>query len=272
MTFPVAAVIKPNLVNGRIPLSQLTQVTLPGTQRACYLYDPAARALDALAAAVFARFGVTLTGSTPAPGDCYRSYDQQLAVFNQRYRPTYNPFTCTIADARTGPDGTRWYKLRGVAAVASPGTSNHGLGIAIDLAIWDGSKAVAITSNLPLFTWLITNAIRFGFSWESQSEPWHLRHVLGDEVAPAVKAHEIGSASPIVKTPIERRKLMFLTWWWKTDPTVPSGHIVTDGFAWRSVESVEAGDELAVLGVVDQRKGAGLDPRKHKALYKAVRA
>lgn len=268
MTYPVAAVIRPNLTNGRIPLTQLTQVTLPGTRQACYLYNPAARALDAMVAEVFVQHGVTLTGSTPAPGDCYRSYDQQLAVFNQRYRPTYNPLTCTLADARTGPDGTRWYKLRGVAAVASPGTSNHGLGIAIDLAIWDGTKAVAITSNLPLFTWLLVNAIRFGFSWESQSEPWHLRHVLGDEVASAVKAYEAG----FVKAPIERRKRMFLTWWWKTDPTVPGGHIVTDGFTWRSVESVEAGDELAALGAADQRKGAGLDPRKHKALFKAVRA
>ena len=59
MTYPVVAAIRPNLPNGRIPLAQLTQVTLPGTTRACYLYEPAARAWAALAAAVSREFNVT---------------------------------------------------------------------------------------------------------------------------------------------------------------------------------------------------------------------
>jgi hypothetical protein len=30
--------------------------------------------------------------------------------------------------------------------------------------------------------WLLANADWFGFSWELQSEPWHLRYYVGDRV------------------------------------------------------------------------------------------
>ena len=192
MTYPVLTVIKPNLPNGRIDPSKLTVVPLTGTFRTCHLYEPAARAWAALAAAVRREFNVTLTGSTPAPGDCYRSYDQQLAVFYTRYLPSFNPLKTSLVGSRIGPDGARWYKKLGVAAVATPGTSNHGLGIAIDCAIWTGTEAVGLTTNKPLFAWLLTNAARFGWSWESQSEPWHLRHVTGDNVTRAVELYELG--------------------------------------------------------------------------------
>jgi LAS superfamily LD-carboxypeptidase LdcB len=34
--------------------------------------------------------------------------------------------------------------------------------------------------------WLLKNAHLYGFSWEVQSEPWHLRYVAGDDVPEAV--------------------------------------------------------------------------------------
>jgi LAS superfamily LD-carboxypeptidase LdcB len=35
---------------------------------------------------------------------------------------------------------------------------------------------------------MLKNADDFGFSWEVQSEPWHLRYVAGDKVPAAVLA------------------------------------------------------------------------------------
>jgi len=62
--------------------------------------------------------------------------------------------------------------------MAAPGTSNHNLGIAVD--IWSASGK--------RLEWLLANALRFGWSWELQSEPWHIRYVAGDNVPDAVKA------------------------------------------------------------------------------------
>lgn len=61
--------------------------------------------------------------------------------------------------------------------MAVPGTSNHNLGIAIDIANASGKR----------LEWLLKHAQSFGFSWEVQSEPWHLRYVTGDNVPTRVK-------------------------------------------------------------------------------------
>jgi LAS superfamily LD-carboxypeptidase LdcB len=62
--------------------------------------------------------------------------------------------------------------------MAVPGTSNHNLGIAIDIKDSSGAR----------LEWLAKNATSFGFSWEVlPSEPWHLRYVAGDDVPERVK-------------------------------------------------------------------------------------
>ncbi len=57
------------------------------------------------------------------------------------------------------------------------GIVNHNLGIAIDIANASGKR----------LDWLLKNALDFGFSWELQSEPWHLRYTAGDNVPERVK-------------------------------------------------------------------------------------
>ena len=98
--------------------------------------------------------------------DTYRPYNVQEALFAARYsteeitgRPTR---TC---------NGKTYWLLPGVASAACPGTSNHGWGLAVDI------YAVGAEGRLE---WLLDNAARFGWSWELQSEPWHIRYVLGD--------------------------------------------------------------------------------------------
>lgn len=68
-----------------------------------------------------------------------------------------------------------------MAMLATPGKSNHNLGIAIDVNSAGEAKRL---------TWLIENVKDFGFSWEVfPSEPWHLRLVTGDNPTPAVLAY-----------------------------------------------------------------------------------
>jgi LAS superfamily LD-carboxypeptidase LdcB len=67
-----------------------------------------------------------------------------------------------------------------MAMLATPGKSQHNLGLAVD---------VHSASEPKRLNWLIANVKEFGFSWEVvPSEPWHLRYVSGDN-APAMSGN-----------------------------------------------------------------------------------
>jgi hypothetical protein len=106
-------------------------------------------------------------------GDTYRTYESQKAGFLQRY---------SLEDTGTGStksfEGKTWYLKKGMAMLATPGKSQHNLGLAVD---------VHSASEPKRLNWLIANVKDFGFSWEVvPSEPWHLRYVCGDTPPPAV--------------------------------------------------------------------------------------
>ena len=63
----------------------------------------------------------------------YRSYTAQVTLFNQRYVDHYVKGQ-TEATATRHWNGKGYYKKLGVAAAATPGTSNHGWGLAVDFA------------------------------------------------------------------------------------------------------------------------------------------
>ena len=107
-------------------------------------------------------------------GDTYRSYDAQKAGFLQRYQlePITNQSTKTF-------EGKTWYLKKGMAMLATPGKSQHNLGLAVDIHSAGEKKRL---------DWLIKNVLKFGFSWEVvPSEPWHIRYTEGDQVPQAVK-------------------------------------------------------------------------------------
>ena len=108
-------------------------------------------------------------------GDTYRSYDIQKAGFLKRYQLALIRGTSTKSF-----EGKTWYLKKGMAMLATPGKSQHNLGLAVD---------VHSASEAKRLDWLIANVKTFGFSWEVvPSEPWHLRYVTGDKVPPAVTA------------------------------------------------------------------------------------
>lgn len=123
-------------------------------------------------------------------GDTYRSYDSQKAGFLQRYQlePVANQSTKTF-------EGKTWYLKRGMAMMATPGKSNHNLGLAVDIHSASEKKRL---------DWLIKNVLKFGWSWEVvPSEPWHLRYVCGDNPPPAVVAFTSGqpaAAAPVASS------------------------------------------------------------------------
>ena len=139
-------------------------------------------------------------------GGGYRTWNQQYNLFTSRYEKiSYATWLVTPTDRRKtwkaeagvhkalNPSTTYWrkkkiYRADGTfyypATAAVPGTSNHGLGLAIDLAI--GSPEHATSLSAADRTWLEANIARFGFSYESLSEPWHVRYVVGDVCPPYI--------------------------------------------------------------------------------------
>ena len=108
-------------------------------------------------------------------GDTYRSYQSQETAFRQRYqlKPIANSSSRTF-------EGKKWYLKRGLAPLAVPGTSNHNLGLAVDVHTANGDR----------LKWMQQNIVNFGWSWEVvPKEPWHIRLVTGDEPTEAVKSY-----------------------------------------------------------------------------------
>jgi len=123
-------------------------------------------------------------------GDTYREYELQKRGFLSRYQlePIPGQSTKTF-------EGKTWYLKKGMAMLATPGKSQHNLGLAVD---------VHSASEPKRLNWLIANVKEFGFSWEVvPSEPWHLRYVCGDNPPPTVKAwmDANGVVAPIGKAP-----------------------------------------------------------------------
>jgi hypothetical protein len=114
--------------NGRIPGSALQPIGV-GDHR---LWGPAAtafRQLRADAAAAGVDIGIT---------DSYRDYDTQVSLARRK----------------------GLYSQGGLAA--TPGSSNHGWGMAVDLDLDDSAQA-----------WMRENAWRYGFVEDTPREPWH---------------------------------------------------------------------------------------------------
>lgn len=117
--------------NGKIPSSALS--TIAGTSHS--LWEPAARSFEALRSAAAAD-GVTI-GIT----DSYRPYETQVDLVRRK----------------------GLYSQGGLAA--TPGTSMHGWGVALDLKLDSAAQA-----------WMRTNAGRFGYVENVAREPWHWQY------------------------------------------------------------------------------------------------
>jgi LAS superfamily LD-carboxypeptidase LdcB len=195
MPYPVTPMIRPtdlaNALNGRLPDEMLTEVTFPG-RGVGRLHRNAARAWKALAAKM-AEAGYTITTSN-ARSDAYRTYLIQERTFLARYRQVSHAVYYVLGrDSRRAwlRNGawTYWQKIAGVASAAAPGTSNHGWGLAVDVNVYTPTGIINLGSS-PALQLMLGYAAQYGWSWEIQSEPWHLRYVAGDAIPQAVLDYE----------------------------------------------------------------------------------
>lgn len=200
MAYPITPRVLPaNLVNasnGNLPDDLLVTVKFPGRSGA-RLHFQTARCWYAMADACMKETGQLLTVVSSA--DAYRSYTIQLSTFLNRYYPvTYGAYRLTRSSRRKmfNYGGSKYWVLRdGMAPSAAPGSSNHGLGIAIDVGVLRSDGVVVSITSSPAWPWILANASKYGFSWEDQIEPWHIRMYCGDATPAAVIAFESGSGT-----------------------------------------------------------------------------
>lgn len=133
--------------NGRLSSSELKALSWTPGKR---LAPDAADAASKMNAAYKAKFGVNISVT-----DAYRTYAQQLAV-----------------------------KAAKGSLAATPGTSNHGLGLAMDLG--GGINSFGTAQH----NWMMANAPKYGWvnpTWAQQlgskPEPWHWEYVGGKGVS-----------------------------------------------------------------------------------------
>ena len=152
---------------GKLPATMLVKIKTGGM-----LHHTAALAWNAL---VLKAQQDKIVLKPTSSGDLYRAYDTQKRGFLARY---------SLTDTGTGKtrkfEGKVWYLKKGNAPLAAPGKSNHNLGIAVDVA----------NANGKILQWMLDNIQHFGFSWEMQEEPWHIRLVCGDNLPETVTKSE----------------------------------------------------------------------------------
>lgn len=107
------------------------------------------------------------------PYDAERPLSVQKAIFFDRYTTTVLP-----GRPRKWYNGQWWYQKPGTAMAATPGTSNHGKGLAVDFANLGGFGGVG-------YAWMKKNAGQFGWNNDTGSrinEPWHWEYVAAKDL------------------------------------------------------------------------------------------
>lgn len=199
-TMPIPTRLQ-GVANGQLPNHLLVPAWIPGNN--WVMFPAAARAMRAMVAALsHDGFQVRATGT-------YRSYADQLRLFTSRYSPvSYARYIATPSAHRKKWDGAKaagynsvyWIKKRNAngtwpATAATPGTSDHGLGLAVDFAQEINGDTKPESVSPAMVGWLVANAGAFGFIAELQSEPWHWVFFAGDSVPAAVLSFETGLQS-----------------------------------------------------------------------------
>lgn len=172
-TVPVTDVTVPTflrgMLNGRLDPAIL-RAPDGSTLTSHKMFLPVSYAMQALHAAS--------KGITDRTTGRYRTYEQQVNLFLSRYR-TYD----TGSGSTKWWQGTKYWKLPGVAMAATPGTSNHGLGLADDMAEELDADAYPESMSDAQLTWLRDNALRFGFGLDTRSERWHWHWIGRDALS-----------------------------------------------------------------------------------------
>lgn len=168
--------------NGAIPADQLRALSTPGSLR------PAAAASFEQLLVESAADGRPLTG-TEAAIEAYRPLSQQLSLFTARYQTTFCEFRPGRVDRRVF-NGVPHFRKPGEDAAAVPGTSNHGLGNAVDFQNLGGQGGPGhrwMTEHAPAHGWSNAEGLSVG-------EPHHWVFVA--DLDPLVTIQEEDDMTP----------------------------------------------------------------------------
>ena len=154
-------------INGKLPSEVLGKLSCGGTG----WFDPGYCGGFVFACNVMfddaRKDGITLK----AVSEGYRSYNRQLALFNDRYQSTPSDRKPEVTRYF---DGKKWWLKPNKSPSATPGYSPHGWGVAQDFDVSQGD----------VFTWLRANAPKYGLYLQGppaylatgpnpEYEPWH---------------------------------------------------------------------------------------------------
>jgi LAS superfamily LD-carboxypeptidase LdcB len=161
--------------NGKLPAKLLRNIKAPNGQ----LHSLAATAWNAMQLAAY------FDGIELKHVGAYRPLSEQMALFMNRY--ALSPTGRKPQVTRTY-QGKTWYLKKGMAPAGVPSTSNHGIGLAIDIASCSGARLAWLVGD----GFATSNALKYGFTWEVADpknpnfEQWHIRYVCGDRLPQAV--------------------------------------------------------------------------------------
>jgi LAS superfamily LD-carboxypeptidase LdcB len=189
--YPVLPIIMPSDLegqkNGKISAALLRDIKAPNGK----LHSLAATAWNCLQLAAY------FDGIELKHVGAYRPLSQQVALFKTRYedKPNFRKPQVTRKY-----DGKVWWLKQGYAPVLHRARSNHGWGLAIDVASASGKRLDWLLGD----GYTTSEALKYGFTWavadpkNPNFEPWHLQYVTGDtwtqyvlealKVFPALKA------------------------------------------------------------------------------------
>jgi len=183
--------------NGKLPLSVLAQVRNVKTK--CLMDLTAARAFEACF-----DLGIKMLGITVKDVGDFRTFQEQINLFVDRYIPVSRPVYDATSSAHRkvwpaaleyGYTSIYWiknYPKFGYwpATAASPGTSNHGYGLALDVAQEYDSDTAPDGITEAFVSWLCIFGPRFGIYASLASEVWHWQYIRGDDIPQAVLDYE----------------------------------------------------------------------------------
>lgn len=119
----------------------------------------------------------------------YRPFERQLEMFKDRYSAKKTP---RVPEVTRTYEGKTWYLKKGKSPSGTPGTSNHGLGLAMDLGVRRDGQITTISSVPKAEKWICENGPKYGFYLQGSDpkspefELWHWQYAIGDETPPAL--------------------------------------------------------------------------------------
>lgn len=191
--------------NGKIPTTVLKQI--PNVETTCVADPTAARAFEAC----FAEAKIKIPGLRIKDVGDYRTFLSQYNLFvdqgpntDGRYIPvSKSTYDSTPAEHRKiwaqagqyGFNSIYWVKNKAKfgywpATAATPGSSNHGWGLALDVAEEYDSDSAPDPITEKFIQFLCVRGPYYGIYASLKSEPWHWQYVSGDVIPAAVLAYE----------------------------------------------------------------------------------